>query len=155
MARLTIDSRETKKTQELVKLAVPDSTVHALHSADFSFSDVSGNLVGVERKTVSDFLASISTRLSNGNQRLADQLERMAIDYNVRILLLEGFWQLGAEDKYVRVGHKESGFTVAAFQMALLSLQRKYTTRIIWTPDLRATAITIRALIDRAKIKEF
>lgn len=153
--RLTIDSREVSKTREMVQLAVPDSEIHALHSADFAFEDVLGRKVGVERKTISDFLASISTVLGNGNRRLEDQLARVQADYHCGILLLEGFWKLGRDEKKVMIGSKESGWSVAAMQMAVLSAQKKHGVKVLWTPDLRGTALTIKALVERGRTKPF
>lgn len=148
------DSREPAKLKDLVKAAIPNVEIRALHSADFAFEDCVGHRIGVERKAVSDFLASISTTMGNGNQRLGDQLDRVATDYDCGILLLEGFWTLNDRNQ-IKTAWKQTGWSCASMQMALLSLQKKHQIKVLWTPDQRATVVTIKALIERAKIKEF
>ena len=57
-----------------------------LESADYYFFDCDYKKVGIERKEVNDFMASLGDRLAN-------QLERMLDHYDIVILLLEGNWR--------------------------------------------------------------
>jgi len=57
-----------------------------LESADYWFMDCDYKKVGIERKEVNDFMASLGDRLAN-------QLERCLDHYDTVILLLEGNWR--------------------------------------------------------------
>lgn len=57
-----------------------------LDSADYFFFDSEFKKIGIERKEVNDFMASLGDRLAN-------QLERMLDHYDCTILLLEGNWR--------------------------------------------------------------
>lgn len=58
----------------------------ALAAGDFCFSGHNNILIGGERKTITDFVASIGDRISR-------QLEALIETYDTRILLIEGNWK--------------------------------------------------------------
>jgi len=88
---LLVDSREKAVTKKVIAALVPDSSVIALACADFLLFDQDGHSLGIERKTASDLLGSLSKKMVNGNVRLDDQLERMAEEYTHRLLIVEGW----------------------------------------------------------------
>lgn len=118
----------------------------ALHEADILLVDPDGCLVGIERKTVSDFLASL------GDGRLASQLTRMKAVYGTQGLILEGSYAIDGQG-YLTVGIG-TRWTHAAMQMTLWSLQIHFPDLVIWwTVSLGGTADVIRALANRGKTK--
>ncbi len=58
----------------------------SLYAGDYHFLTINYKRVGIERKTVSDLISSLS------NERLSDQLFRLVEHYDIKILLLEGKW---------------------------------------------------------------
>ena len=79
-----VDSNEPGVIRE--KLLEIGWTQARLESADYWFFDIDYKKVGIERKEVNDFMASLGDRLAN-------QLERMLDHYDTVILLLEGNWR--------------------------------------------------------------
>lgn len=61
-----------------------------LYSADYFFFTHDYKKTGIERKTVSDFIASLGNRMSN-------QFEKMLEQYDYKVLLLEGSWRFIAQ----------------------------------------------------------
>ena len=78
-----VDSNEPEIIRsELIKLGWEQSR---LNSADFAFFTADNRPVGIERKTVSDLVSSLTGRLP---LQFYKQLE----DYEINILLIEGHW---------------------------------------------------------------
>lgn len=147
---IVIDSREPANLVETIRRAVPNITRALLPTADFAIYDMDGCGIGIERKTVLDFLQSFSSG------RLVKQINRMREIYRP-ILLLEGQFSL-ADNMRVRtmitgpngrVHRRDTGWHHSAIQMALLAVQREGVT-VLWTPDHRGTADVLRILEKRA-----
>lgn len=83
---ITIDSR--KGSAEFIKL-IPNSSLATLEYADFAFfgrgPDAMPWYIGIERKTISDFLGSMATGRFTGHQ-----LPGLLASYNVVYLIIEG-----------------------------------------------------------------
>jgi len=153
---VTVDSREPQTLKDLALRTLKTVTVEALPSADFAIADGQGGGIGIERKTTPDFLASLSDRQSNGEPRLYNQLEKLVNDYQTVVLLIEGEWYTVIQpDKpaYVYAGNRKTGWTVAAMQMALLSLQQRYDVQVLYTMSMTETLETVRALAERARTR--
>lgn len=137
---LHIDTREPKSLITAVQAAVgpKDTNLVLLDSADYLVFDRAGNGVAVERKTITDFLASLRGRLH-------DQVGRMDAVYPTRILLLEGTADRTTSGK-VAVGRHVTGWSYAAYQMQLLALQRHHQFLILPTAGRPETVATLKAL---------
>ena len=79
-----VDDREPPEIRE--KLLELGWQQKRLFSADYFFHTGDFQKVGIERKTVDDFCASL-------NGRMARELEELIEHYDIRILLLEGNWK--------------------------------------------------------------
>jgi len=79
-----VDNREPEDIR--AKLLEYGWVQQQLHCADFWFFDYAYKKIGIERKSVDDFIASIGDRLTN-------QLERCLDSYDSTILMLEGNWR--------------------------------------------------------------
>ncbi len=79
-----VDSRESGAIRE--KLLELGWEQRQMESADYWFFDINFKKVGIERKEVNDFMASLGDRLAN-------QLERALDHFDTVILLLEGNWR--------------------------------------------------------------
>ena len=77
----------------------------SLYCGDYTFWTINFKTVGLERKTIEDFLNNIG-------QRLSDQLYRMLEHYDVNILLLEGSWQIVRNEVIVVRGIEQWGWTM-------------------------------------------
>jgi len=78
-----VDSNEPQEIRrELIKLGW---TQDRLNSGDFAFFSATGQSIGIERKTVSDLVSSLTGRLPN-------QFFNLIEDYEIPILLIEGHW---------------------------------------------------------------
>ncbi len=86
-----------------------------LESADYWFMDCDYKKVGIERKEVNDYLASLGDRLSN-------QLERMLDHYDTVILLLEGNWRM-VDYKNI-IGNRGISYNTWAMAMNFLRSQQ-------------------------------
>lgn len=140
-----VDSREVKTVQAAVSRMVAVDEIKALRSGDFSLQ-VDDVKLGMERKTISDFLGSLKSG------RLLSQFKRMNEDYNVRVLLLEGTWKV-ADNGHVVYRNRDLKWHVASFQMAVYALTRQFNITPVWVPDLNGLAWTIRSFYRRAAIK--
>ena len=88
-----VDSREPGVIRE--KLLELGWTQRTMEVADYWWFDNEFKKVGVERKEVNDFMASLGDRLAN-------QLERALDHFDTMILLLEGNWrQISSTSKIV------------------------------------------------------
>ncbi len=114
-----VDTREPGVMRE--KLLQLGWEQRALDSADYWFFDCNYKKVGIERKEVSDFMASLG-------DRLASQLERMLDHYDIVILLLEGNWrQVDTSNKLIS-GHGISYNTWSMAWNFIRSQQHKGVT---------------------------
>ncbi len=148
-----VDSREPALIKLKMSLASPiKSEVKALSSADYVITDVSGRRLGIERKSVSDFLNSMAKTLKNGEKRMFDQLRRMREEYDLTALLLEGDWRVD-KTKHLVIGSKVTGWYITPFQNALWSIQ-EHGTKLIRTTDMNTTVMTVMGLVERGRVKE-
>lgn len=161
---LFIDSRESPAVRHFVESAVYPATAQTikLDCADFLVMDncPEGHSLGIERKTVTDLLASL------GSTRLRSQLGRMASRYTHPVLLIEGYMAMSKPGQIVREartckeyvtkggkvlrGANETGWSHAAVQMALFSVQRNYPElAVFWCYSRAETADVVRVLYQR------
>lgn len=149
---IVVDQREPRTLISVIQRAVGEENVKLalLETADFAIFDDDGCCLGIERKTIPDFLGSFASG------RLVKQLGRLRVQYKP-ILLLEGIWALTPNmrvktglDLNGRVSWRATGWHHAAVQMALLSIQRD-GIQLLWTPDHRGTADLLRILHHRAQ----
>ena len=122
--------------------------VQSLPSADYRWFTIKGELVGIERKSIQDFLGS----LSNGS--LADELRRLAEDVDIPILLSEGpldvdhvsgtiyrsYWSGG---KFHR---RETGWKISSYIPAIYGFCRTFGVFPFYSPSINETAKVIRYL---------
>ncbi|RLI97867.1 MAG: hypothetical protein DRO99_02250 [Candidatus Aenigmatarchaeota archaeon] len=101
-----------------------------LDVADYVVSD----RIGIERKTVPDFLNSLA------DQRIFDQLRRLSASYEKPLLMLEG------EPKQL---YRERRMHENAIRGALSSVALDYGIPIIWTENAKETAGMIHRIADR------
>ena len=95
--------------------------------------------VGVERKTVPDFLGSVF------NQRLFDQLERLKESYQRPVLLIEGNPELLFTERQVNPN---------AVRGALGAIAVDFQIPLIWTLNTRETASQIYRIAYREQVLE-
>ncbi len=148
---LFIDSRERKENRALFSAAAGPATVLFLECADFLLFDKDGHSLGIERKSVSDLLGSLSKRrVDNNNIRLDDQLDRMKSVYSHRMLLIEGRLQFNVVSKKIITGQRQTQWWHWSIQAILWSIQAGGTT-VMWTDDKHATGDLLRGLHQRAE----
>ncbi len=99
---------------------------------------IASDRVGIERKTIPDFLGSIM------NQRLFKQLGELADNFENPVLILEGNPEL--------LWH-ESGMHPNAIRGALASITVDHRVPIIWTRNSRETAAQIHWIAYREQRK--
>lgn len=146
LSPLVIDSREPADIAELVaRRCGPPVERLVLPTSDFMFWDRCGCQVGIERKTISDFLGSMT------DNRLVSQLTRLRDEFAVPILLLEDSYGLDHKN-HIKIGQRPTGWHHAAVQMALFSLQGN-GVYVLQTPTVEGTADVIRVLRARGAEK--
>jgi len=119
-----VDSREPESIwMPLVELGWQKK---ALPSADFSLPAAGGKTVGIERKTVDDFIASMretpeERKHGHRGGRLVRQARRMVEDYAYAHLILEN----STAGRILRdsEGNMGDGFTYDSFADSLLTIQ--------------------------------
>lgn len=126
------DRREPKK---LLRLLSDVAEVRELAVGDYLFFGRGDLSVLLERKTVGDFLSSLTTG------RLYDQL-RGITRFDVPILLLEGVYSRTKEGK-VRLPGRELGFSYQAVENLLLDAQLRGII-LARSPNIEASAMLIR-----------
>ena len=123
-----------------------------LEYGDFVVADKDGHTLGAERKTVNDFLSSIS------DGRLKRQIANMVERFSHRVILLEG-GHLRTDDGMLIttkvVGglpsiDRVTGWRSASFQGALWSLQNKHGFVVLPTADIDGSLEALRILHSRA-----
>lgn len=135
------DSREPRPLIDLLGQMVPVE-VATLHTGDYLIVDADGCTIGIERKSISDFLSSF------GSRRLRQQLTRLRRAYRP-ILLVEGFYTVD-QNMHIMLGRRSTGWWHLAVQMALFSIQGA-GIRVIWTVDHKTTVDVLRGLHQRAE----
>lgn len=78
-----VDSNEPKEMRN--SLINQGWAQDRLSSGDYAFFSSTGQSIGIERKTVSDLISSLTGRLPN-------QFYNLIEDYEIPILLIEGHW---------------------------------------------------------------
>jgi len=78
-----VDSNEPELIRSALKTTGWDQ--ERLNSGDYAFFSSDGKPIGIERKTVSDLISSLTGRLPN-------QFFNLIEDYEIPILLIEGHW---------------------------------------------------------------
>ncbi|UCD02966.1 MAG: hypothetical protein JSV63_04255 [Candidatus Aenigmatarchaeota archaeon] len=130
------DHRERKtKTYEWLKTFNVNISEKQLDVADYIVSDG----IGIERKTIDDFLTSFF------NQRLFEQLEKMAESFEKPLLIIEGDPNMLFEARNV---HPNSIHGILSF----ITLDHKIP--IIWTQNPKVTASQIYWIGHREQIKK-
>ncbi len=126
-----VDVREggSGVVQELAKLGI-EVVLTKLDIGDYVVSD----RVGIERKTVDDFIQSII------DQRVFKQLSELSRAYEAPLLIIEG------ENLYVRGGIKPE-----AVRGALVSVALDFKIPIFWTRNPKETAEVIRTIARRER----
>jgi Fanconi anemia group M protein len=99
---------------------------------------IASDRVGIERKTISDFIGSIM------NQRLFRQLQELSESFENPLLILEGNPEL--------LWHS-SGMHPNAIRGALASISVDYKVPIIWTRNSKETAAQIHWIAYREQKK--
>jgi ERCC4-type nuclease len=144
---VSVDSREPPDVREALSLVLGyEPERYALPEGDFLLVDPDGCMLLIERKTISDFLASLV------DGRLRSQLTRMQATCDTQGLILEGSYTLDGEGFINEsVGTRWSH---ASLQMTLWSIQTHCPGLVVfWTNHLGATVDVIRALANRGKTK--
>jgi len=113
--------------------------VHAGVKVNFEQLEVADfliNNVAIERKTVSDFLSSMTSK------RLSQQLQNMQ-QYESKLLLIEGI------DEQQLYHDEEEGINPNAIRGFLLDILLKYKVPIIFTKDYKDTAKFLLVLLKK------
>jgi len=119
----------------------------ALPEGDFAMPDRDSCFLGIERKTINDFLGSLR------DGRLVSQLRRMEQSYSLRMLIIEGTYAITGDGHIITGGRRgtTSGWKHASMQMALWSLQQHVTGLVVlWTVNWGGTTDVLRALQTRS-----
>jgi len=127
-----VDTREKKKTKDFVlkKLEKFQNTeLMALKAGDFACIQNGKFLVGIERKTLEDFVNSVSTK------RIFSQAEKLHQNYPVVIIVLEG----KMSDLRAKLKHLKLNFNEAAFRGTIASLIVRDNFQIFETENLAET----------------
>ena len=139
---------DTREPQDILNklCAYPDWEKKFLDTGDYLIS-TDHNIIGVERKTWSDLLMRINPKSREDNIRplsLKDQLYNMTKDYNVIILLVEGWCGVTWQGN-IKMESRESGFTYVQVQHYLLGIQ-ECGVRIITAPNIAETVRELTTL---------
>lgn len=114
-----------------------------LESGDIMIADSDGCSMGIERKTWSDFMKSLT------DGRMDRQAKNLVERYSPAAILLEGGYDI-TEDGNIRVGSRVTSWRHASLQMYLVRLQQMGLWVFV-TNNKAATADVVRALCQRAK----
>lgn len=141
-----VDTREPKKLRDIFTDTYPEwSSVTTLrHGEDFVVVEGS-NIIGFQRKTITDFLGSL------GRGSLDTQLLELQACYLHAILILEGSYTV--VDGKIHTPKINTGWGANAFWAKLLSIGQKQGITILPTPSLQATADLLIYLDKRGATK--
>lgn len=167
---LFIDTRETPATQAAAAASIlPNghSVVQKLDCADFMLLDTDGHTVGIERKTLTDLLGSLTDKQADGRYRLQSQLERMSIAYTYSLLVIEGpglimsrpgttvrgqdYREYPTKGGKIMRGSVETGRHHGSVQMQLAALQRDYPLTVLWVHGKTEFCDLIRVIYARTE----
>ncbi len=137
VVHILADNRDPLSIRQRLR-EVHEATVEkkTLDVADYVIS----SRIGVERKTGSDFVSSLTSK----DNRLLDECIRLANTYEIPYLILENFPS----------AFTSSGIDPAAVYGALVYLTRNLGIRIIPTIDQKDTALTLHRLAYREQIED-
>ena len=148
--KITIDNR--KGSKELLHLFPPTTAeLGYLHFADFAFlgrgEDEDPVLIGIERKTITDYLQCTITGRFSGHQ-----LPGLKNYYNVSYLVIEGYWRTDCKtglmvryDKnFISLGNRK--FTVHGFWGTVNSIAVFENLPVFLTPSKHETVKLILSL---------
>jgi len=130
---IVADQREPPDIPARLRELGADVEVRQISPGDYVVGEVA-----VERKTITDFLASIVTK------RIFDQMLRLREAYPVPVILVEGDLSQIAEQKNPR-----------AFWGALLAFTLKERVTMLFTPDQEQTCQLLVTLHKQAGVKSF
>ena len=122
---LLIDCHEPSEIIKKLETRIPVKVLK-LKYGDYSFSDII-----IERKTLSDFFASLK------NQRLSEQMENLSRFYAERYLIIEGFFDFS----YVN--------NIDYLYSELFSIVLNFDAKIIFSKDCEKTASIVKSLYFR------
>ncbi len=142
--QVLLDCREPKSYLTACQSLIPTANVKMLETGDYVIITPTASL-GMERKKVGDFLSSLRSG------RLEAQATRMTEEFDIRILLLEGVWDVRGNQVGYR-GHN-TGWHVASYQMAVYAFCQKFGMMPLWVPNVNGVALTVRAFYRRAITK--
>lgn len=121
---ILVDSREPPSLKTLLKETCKELSIQCEEEKNRPFGDYviispTGVVAGIERKTTSDLLHTLS-----GN-RMQRQLEGLKSSHTIPILLLEGMFQhtLTKAGSFVRAGGKITKWKSASIRNFLMSIQ--------------------------------
>lgn len=157
--KITVDNR--KGSKELLYLFPPTTAeLGYLHFADFAFLGRGENedpvLIGIERKTITDYLnCTITGRLSG------HQLSGLKDYYNVSYLVIEGYWRTDCKTglmvnhrrRYIELGSRK--FTTHGFWGTVNSISVFEQIPIFLTPSKGETVKLILSLLHWWTHKEY
>lgn len=136
---LIVDDREPKSLQAAVQQALPESTVQRLSIADYLIFDTCGHICAIERKHVSDLLASIT------GGKLVRQVANLK-QHERPVLLVEGSW-LTQPNGRIKIGLRESNWVASTVQMILLGIQESTGVSQLWVSGREELIATLAALV--------
>ena|SRR3990167_2786406 len=126
----------------LLDAAFKSYETRTLHEADFVILDRNNKTLGLERKTVADFLASTA------DKRLKTQIPRCLDVYDYTAVILEGRWDI--DGTLITTPRRKLGWDARPFWGKLFSLQTDGRVIIEITPDMRGTVMMLEMLTRRA-----
>jgi len=131
-----VDTREKEVVRQRVFKKFENSKAAALHAGDFACKRGKKFLVGIERKSLEDFVNSIATK------RIFSQMEKMHNVYPIGIVILEG--NMGTLRGKLRKLNLD--FNEPAFWGTAASIVVRDNFSIFWSPD-RATTINMAYML--------
>lgn len=112
--KIDIHEKNPKVKQDLDKLGY-DTEVVSLSAGDYTFNTHNGKSVGIERKTATDLVSTISA------QRFLTQVQKLVDEYEIRYVLIAGRVSCSKRN-LVQIGRKERQlpykFVIAQFAAA-------------------------------------
>jgi len=134
-----VDSREKDKVKNRTFRKFPESKAEALYAGDFAARKNRKFLVGVERKTLIDFVGSTQTK------RIFKQVEKLHKTYPIVIIILEGRMpSLYAQFEKINTSRAQKGMfpltlNESAFWGTLSSIVVRDNFQIFWSDNLGET----------------
>ncbi len=139
---IVMDTREPPALYDLLVATGIEISRRALYTADYVIHDRDGHSIGIERKSISDFLGSIADR------RIMRQLAQLRRAYKP-VLIIEGYYHLNSHMRIV-INRRETGWPHLTIQMGLFSIQNA-GIRVFWTQGHATTVDVLRGLHQRGE----